>query len=83
MSIQEVYFVTQSIAAVMVSIFFVALVVFLIKVSASIRMVREKITTVADDGIEVAEEAKDYVNKIGKTVLEYITIKALGSIKKK
>lgn len=67
----------------MVSIFFVALIVFLMKLSASIRTIREKITTVADDGIEAAEEAKVYVNKIGKTVLEYITIKALGSIKKK
>lgn len=83
MSTQEIYFITQSISAVMVCIFFVALIVFLMKLSASIRTIREKITTVADDGIEAAEEAKVYVNKIGKTVLKYITIKVLGSIKKK
>jgi len=83
MSTQEIYFITSSVMAVMTSIFFVVLIVFLVKLSASIRIIRDKITTVADDGIEAAEEAKVYVNKLGKTVLEYITIKALGSIKKK
>lgn len=83
MNLELFFYLSQSVQAVILSLFLLVLIGFLIYLSVSVKKANRKISEVAEEGFETVHDAKNYVNKMGKAVLDYIIIKSVGSINKK
>lgn len=83
MDLQSLFLTTQSILAIIVSIFFVLLVVAVLYIFWLIKKTKSKATEVADESMEVAKEAKKYISKIGKSAVRYFVLKSIRRIRKK
>lgn len=82
MDFKSLYFVTQSMQAIIISLFFVTLIILIIYLVMTVRKIKTKMIEAADEGIEAAEEAKEYINKVGKTAIDYLIIKIFGVLTK-
>lgn len=83
MNLQSLFLVSQSIEAIIISLFFIYLTFLLVYLLRSIKKSREKVIEAANESIQTAEEVRSYVGKISQTILDYIIVRIMKSIKGK
>jgi 5-bromo-4-chloroindolyl phosphate hydrolysis protein len=82
MQASEFYYVAVGIQAIFITIFVAVLTVFLIYLITSVSKARGRFMEAATESRDAAEEAREYVGKIGSTIVDYLIIKISDSIKK-
>lgn len=83
MNLESLFYLTQSVQAIILSLLLLILIGFLIYLALATKKTSRKLQEVADEGLETVHDAKNYVNSIGKAIMDYFIIKSLGSINKK
>lgn len=83
MSLEGIFFLSQSIESAVVTLFFIIFIFFFVRLMRELSMINKKIIEVAEEGVEVAEEAKEYIGKIGKSALDYFVLKIVKSVRRK
>ncbi len=83
MSLEGIFFMSLSMQAIIVSVFFLMLTYFLVRSMREIRAINKKVLEAAEESAELAGKAKEFIGKIGKSVVDYFVIKLLDSVKRK
>jgi hypothetical protein len=82
MSLLTLFLVTQTIYAIIATLFFVVFISLLVLLIRDIYVLNKKVDKIAERTMETADEAKDFVEKIGKNVLGYLMIKVYKAANK-
>lgn len=83
MSLQSIFFISLSVQAILISFFLVVFIFYFVKLMREIGLINKKFLEAAEESVEVAQEAKEYIGKIGKSITDYFVIKLIDSVKGK
>jgi len=83
MNLQAIFYITLSIEAIVVTFVFVMVIYYFTRLRREWELINKKILEVVGESKVAAEEAKGYVNKIGKLIVDYLTIRLIKTIKGK
>jgi|GEM_PF-1151676 len=83
MNLQSIFYITLSIEAIVVTLVVVVVIYYFARFMREIGLLNKKILEVVGDSVEAAEEAREYINKIGKSIVNYLTIKLIKIIRGK
>lgn len=72
MNLLTLFLITQTVYAIIATLFLIVLIALCILIFRDIRALNKKLSKLAETGMETAEEAKDYVSKIGKSIFSYV-----------
>lgn len=83
MDLQDLFFISLSIEAIVVTVLIIVFIYFVGRLSREIALINKKVMKAAEEGVEAAEEAKKYIGKIGKSIVDYFVVKILRNIRTK
>lgn len=81
MDLLSLFLITTTIFNIFGIVFFLTIFILILQIFISAKKFKEKADRLAEEGIEVAEDTKLMIEKIGNKTLDYILLKIFSAIK--
>ncbi len=82
MKLESLFYLTQSIEAILGAIILLVLVILLIYLFLGFRKVNRQFMLLMNEGHGTVQDARRYVNEIGRAVIDLILVKSMRIINK-
>lgn len=83
MNFETLFFVSRSVEAIVVTIFFMVLVVGLVGLLVAGRRLQRKVTEAIDKSTDYAYEVKENVSRLTATIVDFVTYRLMEKLKRK
>lgn len=80
---ESFYYITEGISSILLSIFLIVLIVLFLYLLSMMRSAKKKAEVAIEKSMETAKETRIIAEKVGRTITDYILIKALNLITKR